>query len=273
DVETIERWAEEGIIPMERLPSGRRRIDRRDVVKVIRERGLRIANPDLLGLPDLQKLEAQYLGNAETDDELQHAIVIGDAERARGLTLSMYLAGRSVHELCDGPMATALHEAGGLWQHTRHGIHLEHRATDVCIQAIELLRWLVPLPEPGEAPVAVGGAVPGDPYIVPSLMVAVVLAAHGWREVNLGPDLPLESLTAAVEHHQPRLIWLSMSVTGLPAELPGKVASLARQLHEQGRTLVVGGRVWQPLDEDVPGLRSAASMAELVAIQREILAG
>ncbi|KAB2949235.1 MAG: hypothetical protein KJ057_00595 [Phycisphaerae bacterium] len=164
----------------------------------------------------------------------------GKAREARGLILSLYLSGGSLAEIADGPIRSAMNRLGELWSHEPDGVFLEHRATDICIQAVEQLRLLVE--PPTEDPVALGGAPPGDPYLLPSMLVATTLAADGWHAVNLGPDTPFSAMLAAVERHAPRLVWLSISSIRNQKEVEEGVAELSARLSERGTALILGGR-------------------------------
>ena len=42
-------------------------------------------------------------------------------------------------------------------------------------------------------------------------MVELVLRDAGWRAISLGEDLPISSLTMAIERHKPSIVWLSCS--------------------------------------------------------------
>jgi len=103
--------------------------------------------------------------------------------------------GQSVAAIVDGPLRKAMERIGERWRQEADGILAEHRATDLCIQWLNQLRALLVVDD--EAPVAVGGAAPGDPYVLPSLAVATALEAEGIRAVNLGPDTPLDTLVLA----------------------------------------------------------------------------
>jgi methanogenic corrinoid protein MtbC1 len=155
-----------------------------------------------------------------------------------------------------------MQSVGELWRHGPEGIVIEHRAVELCTQALNQLRGLFPPPE-DDAPVAIGGALEADPYTLPTLMVATVLAAAGWRAINLGPNLPIEALLAAVKSHGPRLVWVSCSVE---AAARREEKSLRRVLGAQGIKTLVGGRAWKTKRwEAESGLTAAHSMVEVAA--------
>ena len=222
------------------------------------------------GMMDCKKALEETGGDMEKAVEYLRARGAAKAEKragreAREGVISSYLQGGSVAALCDGPLATAMHAVGELWKHGPEGIFIEHRALDVCVQALNHLRGLLP-PAEEDAPVALGGAVENDPYELPTLMAATVLAAAGWRVVNLGPNLPMEALLLAVKRHQPRLVWLSCSVLDAAVASRSEVRKAAAVVTGQGRKMIAGGRGWKGMRlEPEDGLMMVGSMAEVAA--------
>jgi excisionase family DNA binding protein len=266
---SVKRWADDGLIQAARTAGGHRRIALSEAVRYIRASGLPIADPTALGITDLSHAPSQESRNGDSIDQpLVDAITNGHVELARGLVVSMYLSGRSVGEICDGPITRAMHGVGDLWKHTDVGIIIEHRATDICLQALNQLRSLLPAPT-ADAPAATGGTPEGDPYILPSLMAATVLAEQGWREENLGPAVPLDLMFQAVEQHDASLAWLSVSVDLPASPLAEQILELASKLAERDAILVVGGRLMPPrpmiLNDNISVV---GSMCELAAFVR-----
>lgn len=259
---TIKRWIDEGRLEASRTPGGHRRVDLSEAVRFIRDSSLSVRNPEVLGM-------AQWAGDNDSraaGRALYAAMVGGSSERVPGIILSLYLAGNSVASICDGPLAEAMAEIGQLWHQSTTGIYIEHRATDLAVTALGQVRSFLPEPA-ADAPVAVGGAPAGDPYILPSLAAATVLASVGWREMNLGPDIPLDSLAEAAKDTGARLAWLSVTAEQ-PAKLfKRRIQHLARQLYESGTTLVLGGG-GLPFVAKGPNLWTGRSMAELAAYAR-----
>ncbi len=269
---SVKRWVDAGLIRAARTAGGHRRIPRPEAIRFIRETQAPVAAPAVLGLNDLAELEAEALPPGREAETLQRYLVEGAAARARGLVQSLYLSGWSVAAIVDGPLRTAMQEIGALWRHDDAGIFLEHRATDICKQALIQLRLAFPADEDG--PVAVGGAPEGDPYALPSLGAATVLAAEGFDAVNLGPQTPLASLAGAARRLRPALAWLTVSAAPTPERLATGVVELAHELAPLGVTLVVGGRELPPLAAaGVRTLHVAGSMAELAAFGRGLVAG
>ena len=143
------------------------------------------------------QLELQYDAGYEPVAAGQILLVGSNANDS--LTAYETRSGKEVWRFfADGPIRFALTRIGDRWQQQRDGILIEHRAIDACLQILNLLRGTLPPPDP-DAPVAVGCAPTGDPYVLPSLMAAMTLAESGMRDVNLGANTPMATLRAAIE--------------------------------------------------------------------------
>lgn len=263
---SIKRWADDGALRASRTAGGHRRIARADAIRFVRETRATVVRPQLLGLAEAGVASA----DARTGDDAERLfryLESGAAAHARGLLLQLYLEGLSVAAILDGPVRSALERIGTLWRLQADGVFCEHRATEVCLQAIHQLRLLLPS-EPG-APVAVGGAPAGDPYFLPSLGAATVLAGEGFEAVNLGADTPADAFERAAEGLAPRLVWVSVSSAPQPERAAREIVALARTLAARGAHVAVGGRAAAALRLPLlPNLQAGASMAELAAFAR-----
>lgn len=265
---SVRRWADDGRLRAERTAGGHRRIARAEAVRFIRETGLELVRPDLLGFvaPD-----------SERDDELLAAEVLldalrsADSLRARRMLVSAFLDGAPLASLCDGPIRRALRDLGVHGpQEPEAAVH-EHHAVDVCLHALMEIRSAIP--ERGGAPVALGGAVEGDPYLLPSVMASVVLADAGFRAFNLGPDVPSAVLLAGVRVYAPVLVWRSATILGAGRAIASERRSIGRLPSDHRPELVVGGRGASPVElRRAGGVQRLSSMAELAGFARAFLA-
>jgi methanogenic corrinoid protein MtbC1 len=271
---SMRRWTDSGAIRTSRTVGGHRRITLSEAIRFIRETRATLVRPDVLGLGAVVTSAGADDQDESHTTDLFNALNDGDAARCRGLVLGMYLGGRSLAGIFDGPLGRAIQRVGELWQHGPAGILVEHRASDICLQVVSELRRLIPpLPE-GEAPVAIGGAPQGDPYVLPSMMVAAVLAGEGYREVNFGPHTPVELLADAAESRGAKLVWLSVSVSIDPAAagLRREIEALTARLRERDAHLVLGGRhvAAHAPQRAAPNVHVLQTLAELTAFARGV---
>lgn len=266
---SIKRWVDDGTIRSTRTVGGHRRIRRTDAVRFVRDTRATVVVPQILGLAgpvDPKSMTVAGVGEVLTD-----LLMRGSEPEARAVLERLYLAGEPLAAILDGPLRRALDEVGALWRKDRAGILLEHRAVQICVRALSQLSTLVPAS--AGAPAAVGSAVAGDPYLLPSMAAALVLAGEGFDAVNLGPDLPATSLVEAMTRLEARIVWVSVStVTDGPA-LGRELGSLVEAAAVRHTHVVVGGRAATkvPLSA-APNLYVGNSMAELAAFARGLLA-
>ena len=263
---SLRRWIDSGDIRVSRTAGGHRRIPLSEAVQFIRKMGAVVVRPEILSLP-----AAPAAGTDIDDEQVFVALRDGQRDVAYGLALSWYVGGRTLHELFDGPVRAAMHRLGELWKHDERGILVEHRATDICLGMITSLRALVP-PARESAPLAVGGAPQGDPYLVPSLMAATVLAEVGLRDVNYGANTPLDLLAAEARGRDARLVWLSVSAAESARSVRAAARTLAASLAERDGDLVIGGQASADcVPRGVANVHAIRSMGELAAFGRGLL--
>lgn len=260
---SLKRWVDAGKIRAMKTDGGHRRIAISEAVRFVRESGAPVARPDLLDMPEIAVAHSRSLRGS---DQLLDYLIEGDIVGARGWLLGRYLSGMSVAAISDGPVRDAMHALGELWKHDEGGIFIEHRGTDVCLQAIAHLRGTF---EPKEnAPLALGCTPEDDPYLLPSFMAATVVAAAGLRAMNLGPDTPVAALEHATRAHKPRLVWISASAP-VPAPRARAIGKWASTL-PRGMTVVCGGRASEALAD--AGVRQLSTMTDLFALASSFVA-
>lgn len=264
---SVKRWVDNGALTARRTAGGHRRIALEEAVRFVRESGVPLVRPELLLGAAATTVHADA---AEAGRRFFELLEADDAPAARAMLMALYASGWPVAAICDGPMRYALERIGTLWHDDPAGITVEHRATDTCVRALAELRALF-TPAASDAPVAIGGAPSGDPYLLPSMMAAAVLADLGYRDHNLGANTPFEALTQAVDRYQPRVAWVAISVPDRDGQQRVRLADLAASLAARGAALVVGGRHAPSLPPS-SGVLRARSMAELTAFARGVRA-
>ena len=266
---SIRRWVDNGDIRIARTAGGHRRIPITEAIRFIRQIGAPVVRPELLGLGKVPLTDAngEHLSDAE---RLFQSLLSGDGDAIRDFLIFRYLNGQTLSSLFDGPLLVAIRRVGDLWQHDERAILIEHRATEICMEAIAMLRRLLSPVEEG-SPLALGGAPQGDPYLLPSMMAGAVLFESGFRDVNFGANTPVELLGREAIARGARLVWLSISMPCEPKLLKASLKKLAADLVRHHITLILGGR--HHLDcapRQQRNVMSVQSMTELASLAAEI---
>jgi MerR family transcriptional regulator, light-induced transcriptional regulator len=291
---SLKRWVDEGRLAAGRTAGGHRRIPLHEAVRFIRQTSQQVTRPDMLGAGDAVSKAVPLALNGQGGLPSQHAPgasgVVGEAlllkalehgqtDQTRGLIIGHFLANKTVASVFDGPIAHAMHRIGEMWNHSPDGIMIEHRAMEICLGAIHEIRSMLPPIAPaneqpgGQIKTAIGGAAPGDPYQMPSLMAATVLMECGYRDVNLGANVPAEAMIHAIRQHSPALVWVSVSTLMDRTALAEYVQRLSAACQQVGSSLVLGGRGAIGGGTSMPlanGTHLVGSMSELAALARAL---
>ena len=266
---SLKRWADRGVLQVHRTAGGHRRIERREALRFIRETGFKVLRPELLGLASNGELDS-YTDDSSSDfaKQFQAALMQGDEESSRSLVLTWFSEGYCLATIFDVIFRPALKEIGEIWHTDPHGIAIEHRAIDICLQIMGDLRGR--FPDPTMDFTAIGCAPSGDPYLLPSAMISTSLAADGVRTVNLGPNFPIPALLGAVKRESAQLVWLSVSHADRKLALGEEIEQLRQSLDLSGIPLVIGGAQHQQLMlQPNQNLILGQSISEVLQFARE----
>jgi len=271
---SVKRWVDQGTLVAARTAGGHRRIAREEALRWVREQRARIVRPDKLGLEasTVELTRSSPLPNAS--EHLLQALVEGRGDDAQGVLTGLFVAGHGVAAIADHVIRPAMERIGVLWEHGPSGIFLEHRATDLCLRAIEELRGLLrDGARASGAPrmVALVAGAEHDPYLVAPLLSAVTLAEIGWEVHNLGPNTPLSVVELAARELSAGLVALSFSAAPDP-QLQRELAALVETSQRQGRLVAIGGRAIDAFDlRPRANLFIGRSLGELAAFARGAL--
>lgn len=257
----MKRWVDDGALSAVRTVGGHRRIPLAEAIRFVRDTRATVVQPAALGL-----VASRGMPDGDVE-QLARCLISGATGEARALLQGLYMRGRSVASIIDGPLRAAMQRIGERWRSEPDGILVEHRATDLCIQWLNQLRALLAVDD--DAPVAVGGAAPGDPYLLPSLAVAVALEAEGARAINLGPDTVVDTLVLASRREGAGIVWMSVSTDAARDRLAADMPPLVEAARSGGARLIVGGRALEARPLDLPpDVQVASSVAEAAAFAR-----
>ena len=217
---SVKRWCDQGAIPTIRTVGGHRRITLNGLREFLRSSNRTLVDPKALGIeeaelsvieaPPMRRRPIRGEGREPSQQEFRAALAEGDEQRCVELLHQRIALGWSRAEAAEDLITDAMRGMGDAWDCGELEVYQERRSCTICSRLIYDLRDS--LPElPGDASIAIGAAPESDPYQLPTAMVELALRESGWNAINLGNDLPLDSLIQAVADYQPRLVWLSVT--------------------------------------------------------------
>lgn len=261
---SVKRWCDDGALATTRTPGGHRRIPLASVLRFAAERGTPIRDRAVLvGGGRLEAAVGPAHEPQKARGRLREALRAGHFADVLA-TLEAALARANVAALADDLIAPVFADLGERWRRGALEIYEERRACDLMLRALHDLG--ARLPE-AKSPRAIGGALEGDPYSLPTMITELVLREQRWNATSFGIGLPASTLARAVARHRPALVWLSVGAIESSDALAASYAEIALVARRVGATVVVGGRA---LDREGRGaLRGAvfaSTMTELAAL-------
>jgi methanogenic corrinoid protein MtbC1 len=218
------------------------------------DEAMRFARERDMATDALQRLAGSGLRALSRVDEvtrggLLSALKQGRALDARRLILAAHAALGNGAALADELISPVMKEVGHGWQGGTWDVYEEHQASQIVAAALNELIALGNRGMDMPGPLALGASPEGDLYTLSTLLGELTLRELGWDVKNLGPNLPLRSLSRAVETHRPRLVFLSISHIADPIDLVERHAEFQATARAHGAGVILGGRA---LSEENP---------------------
>ena len=268
-VSSVKRWVDDGVLPAFKTAGGHRKLRLTDVLRLAKEK--EFPRLDLKQLPFALPLSSQ-LRDRDAAGALYRHLRHGDADAAEGAIRGAYLGGMTLGSLADNVVRPAMTKIGDEWAAGRIDVLHEHRATDVCVQAIlGLKRILEDRGDTSAAPMAIGGSPQAQGHSLANLLAEVVLIEAGWSVLNLGVNTPLGSFRAAIREFHPQLIWLSISPLADPEAFLDDYRDLYRDAQRADVAVAVGGLgLTEHLRERMPYTTFGDGLSHLAAFARSL---
>ena len=258
---TIKRWVDQGLVPSKRTAGGHRRIAAVEALRAIREMSLEIKDPAILGLHHL--IGSDFPAYASPADTLLELLKEGKEQHACQLLTGEYLRGRHISDIGDHFIRPAM-QSIGLDAHEPDKILIEHRATQIVLSIIQLLRQLIGSTAPRFT--AATGSIQGDVYLIPCRLVSAVIEDAGGQVTCLGANTPTSVFLSAshIGQNEDRLdlLGISISTTVEPRSISDELNDLIHTCNSAGTKVAIGGRCIGDLSLDpLPCLSIHTSLA------------
>ena len=260
---SIKRWCDHGTISTVRTVGGHRRITLPALQEFLRSSNHSLSNPHALGIEekDLGLVTGQASQTSQPtpsyqtiraldQSEFLSALAAGQEDVCRRLLQIKLDDGWSRTEAAEDLIVDAMRGIGDQWDCGQLHVFQERRSCLICTR---LIHWLFEglvceaaadsrsSQNKKTPPVAIGAAPETDPYEIPTALVQLALRESGWNAINLGHNLPLESMIRAAKEYRPKLVWLSVTWLSDPQQFIDQQNKLADSLGPDV-SLIVGGQ-------------------------------
>ena len=240
---SVKRWADSGLLPMEKTAGGHRRFRPEDVAAV-RRAGPDAGEATLLGKRGAHEAQAPSLTpvrEAALVEETFRALLDGRDEELSSLLVSLHLHGHSVGRIADGFLCAAMQRVGDLWHAGELSVAQEHVATRTAVVALQTLQTSLRGAAGDERMRALCCSVEDDFHELPLRLAALTLEAAGLAVFNLGTSTPFSALAEAVHRFRPELVCVSSTILLRLDRAAYEYAGFHKAARQAGALVVLGG--------------------------------
>ena len=176
---------------------------------------------------------------ARWEERIEGRLLAGDERGAWGVVEAALAAGMEPATVYTELVTPAMRSIGSEWHAGNLDIATEHRATGIVTRILARLSPLMARRGRTRGTVLVGG-ISGEHHSLPVTMVADLVRPAGYDVMDLGADLPVESLVVAAREAQ-RLIAIGLSVTTGGRDQATRDAVAAIHASLPGVPVIIGG--------------------------------
>jgi methylmalonyl-CoA mutase cobalamin-binding domain/chain len=117
------------------------------------------------------------------------------------------------------------------------------------------------------------GTQKGNMHDIGKNIVATMMAANGFKVIDMGINLPAETIAEKIEEHQPDILGLSALLTTTTLEMQNTLAVLAEKgLRDRIKIIVGGAPVDRSFANNIGADGYARDASDAVKISKQLLA-
>lgn len=261
---TVKRWSDAGTLRCFRTPGGHRKFRLRDVKAFLSDHeGDGAAEPPIT--PPSKDL-------SEHQREARSLALAGDVDGLVSLVARERLAGISLARTFDRIFAPAMADIGEGWAEGRLSAAQEHIASAAVGDMLARVRPLIERTSRADRGRALCACLGGEQHDLAVRMVALVLAAEGYRTSLLGANVPAGDLALLVAADPPAILAVSASAHADPAALRGDLAVIASAAATTRTRLILGGAGFAAIS-NLPGNATRFGALEDIAASAQAATG
>ncbi len=168
---------------------------------------------------------------ASPGDRVSQAIMEGNREDIAALVEEALAAGRSARALVDEFMTPAIVRVGDLFDKKVYFLPQLIAAAEVMKLGLSFLEPQLSAGSGIAAPkgTVILATVMGDIHDIGKNIVALMLRNHGYQVVDLGKNVPVETVVAAMKEHRPHVVGLSALMTTTMVKMQKVIELAARE--------------------------------------------
>ena len=203
--------------------------------------------------------------------KITDAVLKGNRNGIAAMTREAVAAGEDPGTLLNDSLLPAINKVGDLFEKKKYFLPQLIASAEAMKNAIEVLEPYLLKEQDGDSmPVVVIATVEGDIHDIGKNLVALMLKNYGFKVIDLGKDVPGETIIQAAKEHHADIIALSALMTTTMQRMR-EVIALARQEGLTARIMIGGAVITQEYADEIHADGYSRDAAEAVKLARRLL--
>lgn len=221
---------------------------------------------ELSGVSTSDKAGGQAAGSMPQThlERITDAVLKGNRNGIAAMTAQAVAAGEDPGKLLNQGLLPAINRVGDLFEQKKYFLPQLIASAEAMKNAIEVLEPYLLTEQDGDSmPVVVIATVEGDIHDIGKNLVALMLKNYGFKVIDLGKDVPKETIIQAAKEYHADIIALSALMTTTMQRMR-EVVALARHEGVTARIMIGGAVITQEYADEIHADGYSGDAAEAV---------
>ena len=236
----------------------------------VSERGMNVSKKDTC-VSDNNEKKDEGATASPVRVNLRNAVLKGNRKGIADLTRTALKAGEDPSLLLNEVLLPAINEVGELFDKGKYFLPQLIASAEAMKNAIEVLEPLLLKDTDGEnMPTVVIATVEGDIHDIGKNLVALMLKNYGFRVIDLGKDVPAETIVEAAKEHNAEIIALSALMTTTMQRMR-EVVAIVRERQVKAKVMIGGAVITRDYAEEIGADGYSTDAADAVKVAKDLL--
>ncbi len=210
-------------------------------------------------------------GNSGEHGQIYQDVMKGNRKLIKEHTKAAVEAGQAPENILNDMLLPAINEVGILFDKGKYFLPQLIASAEAMKLSIEYLEPLLASgKEQKEMPVVVIATVAGDIHDIGKNLVAMMFKNYGFQVIDLGKDVPRETIIEAAREHHAAIIALSALMTTTMQEMK-RVIDYAKEQKIESKIMIGGAVITQEYADEIGADAYSKDAAEAVRVAKQLL--
>ena len=205
------------------------------------------------------------------DNQIYQDVMKGNRKQIKEHTKSMLESGQEAYHILNDILLPAINEVGELFDKGKYFLPQLIASAEAMKLSIEYLEpFLAVGADTEEMPVVIIATVAGDIHDIGKNLVALMMKNYGFQVIDLGKDVPRETIVEEAVKNNARIIALSALMTTTMQEMK-RVVDYAREKNVKAKIMIGGAVITADYAREIGADGYSADAAEAVKVAKQLL--